>query len=90
MRSAAVAIALLLSAGPPAALAYRPFDSTDAAVADPGIIEVELGPVAYTHMRHGSVTELPVVTVNAGVADGWELSDRRRASDHAFHGRARH
>jgi len=32
MHSAAVAIALLVSAGPPAALAYRQFDSTDAAV----------------------------------------------------------
>ncbi len=29
--------------------------------------------MAYTHVRHGSVTELPVVTVNAGVADGWEV-----------------
>ena len=80
MCSKRIAIALVLLADPHAALAYRPFDSTDAAVADPGVIEIELGPVAYTDLRHASVTEAPVVTVNAGLADGWEaVIDAARA-----------
>jgi hypothetical protein len=80
MRSKRIAIALVLLAGPHAALAYRPFDSTDAAVADPGVIEIELGPVAYTDLRHASITEAPVVTVNSGLADGWEaVIDAARA-----------
>ena len=29
------------------ALAYRPFDGTDAAVAEPGQVEIELGPAQY-------------------------------------------
>ena len=29
------------------AMAYRPFDGTDAAVADTGDMEIELGPVEY-------------------------------------------
>jgi hypothetical protein len=63
-----------------AAFAYRPFDSTDAAVADIGEIEIELGPVAYTDSRHASITEAPVLTVNAGLADGWEaVLDASRA-----------
>lgn len=80
MRSKRIAIALVLLAGPHAALAYRPFDSTDAAVADPGVIEIELGPVAYTDLRHASITEGPVVTVNAGLTDDWEaVIDAARA-----------
>jgi hypothetical protein len=80
MRSIRVAIALALLAGPQAALAYRPFDSTDAAVADPGVVEVELGPLAYTDLPSGSITELPLMTVNVGVAFGWEtVIDAERA-----------
>jgi len=30
-----------------AALAYRPFNGTDAAVAEPGVVELELGPIQY-------------------------------------------
>jgi hypothetical protein len=79
-----IAIALALVACPHAASAYRPFDSTDAAVADPGEIELELGPVAYTDSPHASVTEAPVLTINAGLADGWEaVLDASRAIAHA-------
>jgi hypothetical protein len=34
------------------AVAYRPFDGTDAAVADTGDVEIELGPVEY--LREGA------------------------------------
>jgi hypothetical protein len=51
--------------------AYRPFDSTDADVVDPSIIEVELGPLSYLH---GEVRSriMPEVTLNVGLARGWE------------------
>lgn len=79
-----IAIPLALLMWTPAAFAYRPFDSTDAAVADAGEIEIELGPVAYADARHASVTEAPVLTINAGLADGWEaVLDASRAVTHA-------
>lgn len=83
MRTKRVAIALALLADAHAAHAYRPFDSTDAAVADPGEIEIELGPVAYTDSRDGSITEAPVLTVNAGLGNDWEaVLDASRAITH--------
>ena len=52
--------------------AYRPFDGTDAAVAETGEIEIELGPVEY--LRAGSERTLfaPNVRINYGLSPGWE------------------
>jgi hypothetical protein len=72
MRSNRTALALALLLVPPVALAYRPFDGTDAAIADPGIIEIELGPASYVDLPRGGATELPVLTLNAGASDGRE------------------
>jgi hypothetical protein len=57
-----------------AAQAYRPFDGTDAAVADTGEIEIELGPTEY--LRDGAARSLfvPDVRVNYGFTPGWEAS----------------
>ena len=57
---------------PSGAFAYRPFDGTDAAVADPGEVEVELGPLGY--LREGSERTLiaPALTLNYGITQGWE------------------
>lgn len=54
------------------ALAYRPFVSTDAAVADLGELEVEFGPAEP--MRAGSRRFLtaPDTVFNLGIAEGWE------------------
>ncbi len=54
------------------ALAYRPFEGTDAAVADPGELEIELGPAEP--MRAGSQRFLtaPETVFNVGIAGGWE------------------
>jgi hypothetical protein len=72
--SAASVLALLCAAAawPREAAAYRPFDGTDAAVADKGELEVELGPVGY--LRKGSDHALiaPAARVNYGFAQGWE------------------
>jgi hypothetical protein len=56
------------------AQAYRPFDGTDAAVADPGDAEIELGPVEY--FREGSQRALfaPDLRINFGFARDWEAT----------------
>jgi hypothetical protein len=55
-----------------AADAYRPFDGTDAAVAETGEMEIELGPVEY--FREGADRALfaPDVRFNYGFTAGWE------------------
>jgi hypothetical protein len=54
------------------AAAYRPFDGTDAAVADLGEMEIELQPLGAAHA--GGVTRgLSDTIVNYGFADRWEL-----------------
>jgi hypothetical protein len=73
-RVAALGLALFLAAAlsPRPAAAYRPFDGTDAAVADPGEAEIELGPVGFR--RDGAERTLiaPAAVLNLGVARGWE------------------
>jgi len=53
-------------------LAYRPFDSTDAAVADKGAFEVELSPLSYRHDDDGAVWITPSARLNYGFAEDWE------------------
>jgi hypothetical protein len=52
--------------------AFRPFDGTDAAVADTGKVEIELGPVEYR--REGAARTLfaPSARINYGFAPNWE------------------
>jgi len=56
------------------ARAYRPFDGTDAAVAETGEIEIELGPVEY--LREGADRTLfaPDARINYGFIPGWEAA----------------
>jgi hypothetical protein len=53
------------------AAAYRPFDGTDAAVADVGEVEIELQPIGV--IRAGSAKGLSDTIFNYGVADRWEV-----------------
>jgi len=73
-RSVAATIIVFCVVGwaPPAA-AYRPFDGTDAAVADVGEVEIELQPAGL--FRENSQTTLiaPFVVYNYGFAERWEL-----------------
>lgn len=64
------ALALLLV--PAVAHAYRPFDGTDAAVAAPGELELELGPAQGVRIG-GATTYLPGALFGAGVARDFEL-----------------
>ncbi len=59
--------------GPGRALAYRPFDGTDAAVADPHEVEIEFGPVGI--LREGAQHTLivPAVVLNYGIVENWEV-----------------
>jgi hypothetical protein len=58
---------------PTGALAYRPFDSTDAAVADLGEVEIELSPVSFRHEDSGPVWISPAARLNYGFAEDWEV-----------------
>jgi hypothetical protein len=61
--------ALLLSMFSVSALAYRPFDSTDADVAGPGEFELELGPVGW--LREGPDTSRVAQAVVANFGLPW-------------------
>ena len=53
------------------AFAYRPFDGTDAAVADLGEVEIEFQPAGA--FRAGSTKPLSEAIFNYGFAERWEL-----------------
>src|SRR5882762_1624032 len=65
-------IALCLTASSDSAWAYRPFDGTDAAIAAPGELEIELQPAG--RLREGGNTTLvaPAAVINYGLSEGWE------------------
>jgi hypothetical protein len=54
--------------------AYRPFDGTDAAVAETGEIEIELGPVEYLRVAAERSLFAPDLRINYGFVPGWEAS----------------
>jgi hypothetical protein len=58
---------------PAIACAYRPFDSTDASVANVGESELEFGPVGYVRTGDEHFLVAPSVVANLGVARNWEL-----------------
>ena len=53
-------------------LAYRPFDSTDAAVADKGAFEVELSSLSYRRDDVGAAWITPSARLNYGFSEDWE------------------
>lgn len=57
---------------PAAASAYRPFDSTDAAVAAKGEVEIELGPVGWLGVGPERSLIVPSLILNWGFAPRWE------------------
>jgi hypothetical protein len=74
-------------AWPSSAFAYRPFDSTDAAVADLGDFEIELSPVSFRHDGDGSAWISPAARLNYGFAQNWEIVLEGQA-EHPEHGRS--
>jgi hypothetical protein len=57
-----------------AAAAYRPFDGTDAAVAETGEIEIELGPIEYLRTAAERTLLAPDLRINYGFIPGWEAA----------------
>jgi hypothetical protein len=66
------AIVLGLTVWSPSAWAYRPFDGTDAAVAAPGEVEIELQPAGPRHDEEGTTLIAPATVFNYGLSEGWE------------------
>ena len=73
---------------PVPAFAYRPFDSTDAAVADKGAFEVELSPLSYRHDDDGTAWISPSARLNYGFVEDWEVVLEGQA-EHFAHLRSR-
>jgi len=71
MRSACAVLLMACSAIP--AFAYRPFVSTDAAVADPGDVEVELGAIGFRSGHGPTSIVAPTIIGNLGIAQDLEL-----------------
>jgi hypothetical protein len=63
----------LLAAWPLGARAYRPFNSTDAAVAAKGEVEIEFGPLGYLREGSDKMLVVPSLILNWGLADRWEV-----------------
>lgn len=53
--------------------AFRPFDSTDAAVAKRGEVEIEFGPIGLLTDDNQRFLVVPATIFNVGVAENWEL-----------------
>jgi hypothetical protein len=65
-------IALGVMAGTTPASAYRPFDGTDAAVAAPGEMEIELQPAGPLRDETGTTLVAPATVINYGFSENWE------------------
>jgi hypothetical protein len=100
-RLLALAASAVIVAASTRALAYRPFDETDASVTPTGEVELELGPFGYTHdpaggtltpgfiVNWGAVPRLELVldAHNSLLFDGPDLAARRRALDTSVTGK---
>jgi hypothetical protein len=67
------AIAAWIALAPRVALAYRPFDGTDADVAERGEFELELGPLGYFRLGDTNFLILPGAVLNYGILPRTEL-----------------
>src|SRR5262245_6175094 len=78
-----VAFLYLVAAATPA-FAYRPFDGTDAAVADTGTMEVEFQPAGSLRDESGTTLIAPATRLNFSVIEGWEvvLEGARQSRSH--------
>ena len=65
-------VLLVALAVAPRALAYRPFDQTDADVAELHVIELEIGPLQFERSG-GRTGYVPTFIFNVGVLPGWEV-----------------
>ena len=73
VRGFALSVCLCAAAWPGAALAYRPFDGTDAAVADKGEMEIEFQPAGVRRDNGQKILVAPATVLNFGFYENWEL-----------------
>jgi len=69
----AISAVVALVTAAPTALAYRPFDGTDADVAGLGDFELELGPVHWYSQGDSHYLLAPATVLNLGFLPRWEL-----------------
>jgi hypothetical protein len=72
-------IALGLMSWSGSAFTYRPFDGTDAAVAVPGELEIELQPAGRLREEGSTTLIAPATVFNYGLSEGWEAVFEARA-----------
>jgi len=72
LRLGSFLLAVMVLSHADTALAYRPFDGTDAAVADPGEMEVELQPAGGKSTGGQKTLIAPDTVLNFGLAKDWE------------------
>jgi hypothetical protein len=72
LRIAAALLGVCAVAWPAPVAAYRPFNGTDAAVADPNEMEIELQPVGTLTLGSDKSLVGPWTVVNIGFDDRWE------------------
>jgi hypothetical protein len=75
-----VGVAMVLLGADPVS-AYRPFVSTDASVADPREVEIELGALTLSRTGRENTFTAPSVVVNYGVRERWELVGEFRVQE---------
>ena len=75
---AAVSVLSLLGVFAAPAHALRPFDGTDAAVADPQSIETEFGPLGYLREGDERLVVFPELGINYGAGHGYEFTIEAR------------
>jgi hypothetical protein len=72
-RAVTVVVAAMSCAFPRRAFDYRPFVSTDAAVADVGEVEIEFGYAGFRQDHHRSTIVAPTIIGNLGIARDLEI-----------------
>jgi hypothetical protein len=86
MRAATVLAVVMALSTSRRAFAYRPFVSTDAAVAGVGELEIELGYAGFTERGEGDFTIVaPSIVANLGIARGFELVGEFELANDLFH-----
>ena len=67
-------VSISFAGGATQAFAYRPFDGTDAAVAEAGQLEIELGPAEFSWEGSDRTLVAPNLRLNYGFSERWEFT----------------
>jgi hypothetical protein len=73
VRKLAAVIAVLAGAWAAPAHALRPYEGTDASVAEPGVFELELAPIGYVRRGDSRTLVIPAIVGNWGIGNDFEV-----------------